>query len=118
MSDEYRSLKKQHYLNLIQECTRSGKNKREWCAENGIKYSTLMRWQNILRDELAGQIIERQAIVPVTITPPPMITSPEQHAASATQSEICIETGSLSVHLPASIPADYLLTIIRGLREC
>lgn len=118
MSDEYRSLKKQHYLNLIQECTRSGKNKREWCAENGVKYSTLMRWQNLLRDELAGQIIERNAIVPVTIAPPPMIENPKQHTASAARSEIRIEAGGLSIHLPASVPTDYLLTVIRGLREC
>lgn len=40
MAGEYRSLKKQHYLNLIKECASSGKNKQQWCSENGIKYST------------------------------------------------------------------------------
>lgn len=42
MAGEYRSLKKQHYLNLIKECASSGKNKQQWCSENGIKYSTLI----------------------------------------------------------------------------
>ena len=39
MAGEYHSLKKQQYLNLIKECAHSGKNKREWCSEKGIKYS-------------------------------------------------------------------------------
>lgn len=117
MSDEYRSLKKQHYLNLIQECTQSGKNKRKWCAENGVKYSTLMRWQSLLRDELAGQIMERQAIVPVTIAPPPVIAKAEQSSEPKIHEDICIETGSLAIRFPASVPTDYLLTVIRGLRE-
>ena len=43
MAGEYHSLKKQQYLNLIKECAHSGKNKREWCSEKGIKYSTFMR---------------------------------------------------------------------------
>ncbi len=68
MAGEYHSLKKQRYLNLIKECTRSGKSNREWCNENGIAYSTFMRWQALLRDEVAEQIIGQHAIVPVKIT--------------------------------------------------
>ena len=62
MSNQYQKLKKQHYLSLLQECARSGKNKREWCAQAGVKYSTLMRWQGLLRDELAGEILSGQEI--------------------------------------------------------
>ncbi len=57
MSSYYQELKKQYYLSLLQECARSGKNKREWCAQTGVKYSTFMRWQGLLRDELAGEIL-------------------------------------------------------------
>ena len=46
MGKEYEDLKKQRYLQLVPEYARSGKSKREWCAENGIGYSTFMRWQN------------------------------------------------------------------------
>lgn len=70
MVGEYHNLKKQHYLNLIKECAHSGKNRRQWCAENGIKYSTFMRWQALLRDEAAEQVMEQQAIVPVKIASP------------------------------------------------
>ena len=57
MGNEYENLKKQRYLQLVQQCTRSGKSKREWCRENGVKYSTFMRWQRQLREELAGEIL-------------------------------------------------------------
>lgn len=62
MAVEYHSLKKQHYLTLIKECAHSGKTNREWCSENGIAYSSFMRWQALLRDEAAGKVMEQQAI--------------------------------------------------------
>lgn len=46
MGNEYAKLKKQRCLQLVQECAHSGKSKREWCAENGIGYSTFMRCKN------------------------------------------------------------------------
>ena len=39
MSNQYQELKKQHYLGLLRECARSGKNKRAWCIEREIGYS-------------------------------------------------------------------------------
>ena len=65
MGKEYVNLKKQRCLQLVQECAHSGKSKREWCAENGIGYSTFMRWQKQLRDELAGELLVPPEIVPV-----------------------------------------------------
>ena len=70
MANEYRELKRQQYLQLLQECARSGKSKREWCAQTGVKYSTFMRWQGILRDEPAGQLLPVHPIVPVEFEPP------------------------------------------------
>ncbi|UYJ34697.1 MAG: hypothetical protein OGM67_14275 [Oscillospiraceae bacterium] len=75
MAGEYHSLKKQHYLALIKECAHSGKTNREWCSENGIAYSSFMRWQALLRDEAAGKVMEQQAIVPVKIAPPASVNS-------------------------------------------
>ncbi len=51
MAGAYRELKKLHYLKLIKECAQSGKDNRTWCSENGIAYSSFMRWQVQLRDE-------------------------------------------------------------------
>lgn len=117
MSDEYRSLKKQHYLNLIRECARSGKNKREWCSENEIKYSTYMRWEKLLRDEVAGQLMEKQSIVPVRIAPP-VLKSAERCSEWAADGEISIEKGAVTIRFPASVSADYLVRVIKGIQEC
>lgn len=112
MAGEYHNLKKQHYLSLISECAHSGKNKRQWCSENGIKYATFMRWQALLRDEVAGQVMEQQAIVPVKIAPPAPVNSIPADAAST---EIHIRKGEVSVTLPSSLSAAYILEIIKGL---
>lgn len=112
MAGEYHDLKKQHYLNLIRECAHSGKNKRQWCSENGIKYATFMHWQALLRDEAAEQVMEQQAIVPVKIAPPASVNSVPTDVSPA---EIHIRKGELSVALPSSLPAAYILEIIKGL---
>lgn len=54
MTGAYHELKKLHYLKLIKECAQSGKDNRTWCSENGIAYSSFMRWQAQLRDEACG----------------------------------------------------------------
>ena len=112
MAGEYHDFKKQHYLSLISECTRSEKNKRHWCSENGIKYATFMRWQALLRDEAAEQIMEQQAIVPVKIAPPAPVNS---IPADASSPETRIRKGEFSVALPSSLPAAYIQEIIKGL---
>lgn len=76
MSEEYYTLKKQKYLELIQECGRSGKPRRQWCQENGIAYSTFMRWQKQLWEEAAGHILAQReensanGSVPNSVYPP------------------------------------------------
>ena len=112
MAGEYHSLKKQQYLNLIKECAHSGKNKREWCSEKGIKYSTFMRWQSLLRDEVAEQVMEQQAIVPVKIAPP---ASGTRIPDRSSRQEVEIRKGELSISLPDSVSAAYILEIIKGL---
>ena len=120
MSNQYQELKKQHYLSLLQECARSGKNKREWCAQAGVKYSTLMRWQGLLRDELAGEILSGQEIVPVQIQKPgeEALISKSNSACGAdgaAASGICIEKGEVRIYLPADVPMEYLVSLVKGL---
>ena len=120
MSNRYQELKRQHYLGLLQECARSGMNKREWCAQAGVKYSTLMRWQGLLRDELAGKILSRQEIVPVQIEKPSEEALVSQSnsvcsADEATGTGICIEKGEIRIHLPVDTPAEYLASLVKEL---
>lgn len=57
MPDEFQTLKKERCIEIIKACNGSGMPKRQWCREHGISYSTFMRWQRSLRNELAGEIM-------------------------------------------------------------
>lgn len=121
MGKEYESLKKQRCLQLVQECARSGKSKREWCAENGIGYSTFMRWQKRLREELAGAVLASQEIVPVQVELPEQSShwNTGTGVAETTPAvcEECIEirAGNIRLRLPKNISANYLASLVKGL---
>ena len=63
MPDEFQTLKKERCIEIIKACNGRGMPKRQWCREHGISYSTFMRWQRSLRNELAGEIMVTQAVV-------------------------------------------------------
>ena len=63
MPNEFQTLKKERSIEIIKACNGSGMPKRQWCREHGIGYSTFMRWQRSLRNELAGEIMVTQAVV-------------------------------------------------------
>ena len=119
MGTQYQRLKRSRWMELVQECNRSGQSKRQWCLANHISYTSLCRWQKLLREELAESILETapavpvasQAIVPVCIQPP--LAAPIE---SPTASEILLEKNGLLVHLPSDISAEYLVSVIRGLQ--
>lgn len=120
METQYQRLKRSRWMELVQECNRSGQSKRQWCLANHISYTSLCRWQKLLREELAESILEAapavpattsQAIVPVCIQPPLAIPT-----ESPTASEILLEKNGLLVHLPSDISAEYLVSVIRGLQ--
>ena len=121
MGKEYVNLKKQRCLQLVQECAHSGKSKREWCAENGIGYSTFMRWQKRLRDELAGELLAPQEIVPVQVELPEQASHWNTGAALAKaepagcEEGIEIRTGNIRIRLPKDTPAGYLAGLVKEL---
>ena len=65
MPDEFHPPKKERCIEIIKAYNGSGMPKRQWCREHGIGYSTFMRWQRSLRNELAGEIMVTQAVVPL-----------------------------------------------------
>ena len=78
MPDEFQTLKKERCIEIIKAYNGSGMPKRQWCREHGISYSTFMRWQRILRNELAGEIMVTQAVVPLQIEPQASRCTPAQ----------------------------------------
>lgn len=121
MGNEYANLKKQRYLQVVQECAHSGKSKREWCRENGITYSTFMRWQRRIRDELAGELLAPQEIVPVQVELPEQAsrwstgTALAKAAPAGCEEGIEIRTGNIHIRLPKNTPADYLARLVKEL---
>ena len=121
MGNEYAKLKKQRCLQLVQACAHSGKSKREWCAENGIGYSTFMRWQKRLRNELAGELLAPQEIVPVQVELPEQSSRWNTGTALAKaepadcEESIEIRTGNIRIRLPGNTPAGYLASLVKEL---
>lgn len=121
MGNEYANLKKQRCLQLVQECAHSGKSKREWCAKNGIGYSTFMRWQRRLRDELAGELLAPQKIVPVQVELPEQSsrwstgTALAKTEPAGCEEGIEIRTGNIHIRLPKNTPAGYLASLVKEL---
>ena len=68
--------------------------KRQWCREHGISYSTFMRWQRSLRNELAGEIMVTQAVVPLQIEPQASRCTPAQ--------EVMIQKDGISISFAQS----------------
>ena len=91
MPDEFQTLKKERSIEIIKACNGSGMPKRQWCREHGISYSTFMRWQRILRNELAGEIMATQAVVPLQIEPQASRCTPAQ--------EVTIQKDGISISM-------------------
>ena len=69
-------------------------------------------WQAQLRDEAAERVMERQAIVPVRIASP---EADSDFPAEASLEKIQIRKGELSVVLPSTLSAAYVLEIVKEL---
>ena len=91
MPDEFQTMKKERCIEIIKACNGSGMPKRQWCREHGISYSTFMRWQRSLRNELAGKIMVTQAVVPLQIEPQASRCTPAQ--------EVTIQKDGISISM-------------------
>ena len=96
---------KKKSIEIIKACNGSGMSKRQWCREHGISYSTFMRWQRSLRNELAGEIM----IVPLQIEPQASRCTPAQ--------EVTIQKDGISISMHG-VSSDMVIAIVRGLSSC
>ena len=109
MPDEFQTLKKERCIEIIKAYNGSGMPKRQWCREHGISYSTFMRWQRSLRNELAGKIMVTQAVVPLQIEPQASRCTPAQ--------EVTIQKDGISISMHG-VSSDMVIAIVRGLSSC
>ena len=109
MPNEFQSLKNEHHCEMVKACNRSGLPKRQWCQEQGISYSTFMRWQRNLRNQVAGEIMAAQAVVPLKVEPQPSRPRSAQ--------EVTIQKDGVSIRLQGA-SSDFVIAIVRGLSLC
>ena len=109
MGDTVKQLKQEHWRDLVRECNRCDQSKRSWCKENGIGYSTYMKWQKDLRIQLAETTQEPHAIVP--------LCEGLAEGRTATQSvdQIRIQKDSLVITFPLTVQPEYPAAVIRSL---
>ena len=68
-----------------------------------------LRWQRSLRNELAGEIMVTQAVVPLQIEPQASRCTPAQ--------EVTIQKDGISISMHG-VSSDMVIAIVRGLSSC
>lgn len=80
-----------------------------------------MRWQRQLREELAGELLATQEIVPIQIKLQEETLRqsagvlPANSVSVGCGEGIEIRTENIQIHLPKDTPASYLANLVKGL---
>ena len=87
------------------------RSKRSWCRENGVSYSSYMRWQKVIREQAADAVLapEEHAIVPIR---PAGGKTPSLEDSSQ---QIQIRKEDLVMTLPATVEPEYLAAVVQSL---
>ena len=111
MKNLVKEIKQQRWLQLVYDCRQSGQSKRSWCRENGVSYSSYMRWQKVIREQAADAVLvpEEHAIVPIR---PAGEMSP---SLEDTSQQIQIRKENLVITLPATVEPEYLAAVVQSL---
>ena len=124
-------LRHREWAEQIQECQSSGMTVTAWCKEKGISQHTYYSRLNVVRKEMLKRAeLPLQQIVPlsvsqsVTCTTATMKTQciasgaePEK-AELAFAQKVIVRKDGIEVEMPPDISEEFLLTLLRGLKEC
>lgn len=121
MDEKLNALRAEHWKRVLHSYNlawqETGITKAAWCMQNGIGIKSLYRWQRILRLEAADQLLPvRQDIVPVQVAPSPRTVFQSEPTSNKDVGEITVEKDGIIIRLPTSTPAEYLVTLARGMR--
>ncbi len=103
-------------MQLTEEFRQSGMNMKDWCASQGIGYSTFKRW--LSRQKTKESVQRTTPGVPEKVSPTTWtrmhIASDHAHgSASAVQSAIRIDVGSIHIHISSETSADQLKVLLQ-----
>ena len=115
----------------IQECQSSGMTVTAWCKEKGISQHTYYSRLNVVRKELLKRAgLPLQQIVPLNVSQSVTCTTAAvqtQCIASGAEPEkvepavpqkVIVRKDGIEVEMPPDISEEFLLTLLRGLKEC
>lgn len=136
MDAKVMELRTRQWLSLFEEQTKSGLNKKEWCAVNGINRGAFFRWQRRVRayllaqGESAGQlqppgINERQTDndcfvelpCPQPAVPGATVLRNLHDGAREVSSPISIQYGGFSVHVDGKVDEKQLTAVLRAMKN-
>lgn len=107
--------KQQLWARRIAAWGRSGMSRRAWCAAQGVSANTLDYWRRRLgaKSAPAGRV-RRKALVPVVLRDG--VPRSPRSGSSATV-EVALP-GGIALHVPPTVDARWLASLVRELRAC
>ena len=134
MDQRVMELRIKQWISLIEEQTKSGMKKGEWCALHGIDRTTFFRWQKRARqyllDKCEGQspqlpppTADETGFVEIPVAPAALVETEGRavqytgdSAACGSPSSISIRYGNFSIDLCGSVDEGHLTTVLRAIK--
>ena len=119
-------LRHREWAEQIQECQSSGMTVTAWCKEKGISQHTYYSRLNVVRKEL----LKRAGIVPLSVSQSVICTTAAVQTQCVADSaepgkpepavpqKMIVRKDGIEVKMPPDISEEFLLTLLRGLKEC
>ena len=119
-------LRHREWAEQIQECQSSGMTVTAWCKEKGISQHTYYSRLNVVRKEL----LKRAGIVPLSVSQSVTCTTAAVQTQCVADSaepgkpepavpqKVIVRKDGIEVEMPADISEEFLLMLLRGLKEC
>ena len=119
-------LRHREWAEQIQECQSSGMTVTAWCKEKGISQHTYYSRLNVVRKELLKRAeLPLQQIVPLSVcTTAAVQTQCVADSAEpgkpepAVPQKMFVRKDGIKVEMPPDISEEFLLTLLRGRKEC
>lgn len=119
-------LRHREWAEQIQECQSSGMTVTAWCKEKGISQHTYYSRLNVVRKELLKRAgLPLQQIVPLSVcTTAAVQTQCVADSAEPVKPEpavpqkMIVRKDGIEAEMPPDISEEFLLTLLRGLKEC
>ena len=135
MDSKIMEIRIRKWIAILQEQTRSGLTKKEWCAINGIEKTSFFRWQRRVRSYLLEHVDDADRLQAPAVNSqkdqacfvelshsqeaPPAIAASGEHLDGASQEPhpMSVFYGGFSVHISGAIDEAQLTAVLRAMKH-